>query len=468
MRKATAKALSTAWRRSEPNDPTLPTVLEFQWPSTAVVNAPVPHSARGIIWIITSMVAVLIVASGLIPIDRVVTARGIVVSQAPIIHMQPLETAIVRSIDVREGQQVRAGEVLARLDPTFASADADALAAQVSNLEAEVSRLQAEAEGNPFEYTGLDPHWSLQAAIYGHRKAQFDSKVENYRQKLAELTAKIARSQSDATGYRERLSVAENIEGMRKELEARQAGSRLNTLLAVDNRAEMTRALAAAQQAAEGAKSDFEAMTAERDGFIQGWRAEISQKLSEAASKLNDARELLNKAKLRRQLVVLRSESDAIVQSIAKVSVGSVMQSGQPFLTLVPAETPLEIETNVFGRDNGFVHVGDTVAIKFDTFPYSQHGMAEGIVRIVSPDSFTAQSEARNPTNAVPMPPTTTEPFYRARITVDRLALHDVPEDFHLIPGMPVTADIKVGKRTVLGYLVGLVLPVAHEGMREP
>ena len=59
------------------------------------------------------------------------TARGIVVSQSPTILVQPLDTAIVRSIDVREGQRVHAGEVLARLDPTFATADLAALAAQV-------------------------------------------------------------------------------------------------------------------------------------------------------------------------------------------------------------------------------------------------------------------------------------------------------------------------------------------------
>jgi len=469
LAKVPAKALALTKRRSPVHDPTLPAILEFQWPSTAIVNAPIPRSARGIVWVVTSMVIALVATMGLIPIDQVVTARGIVVSKSPTILLQPLETAIVRSINVREGQHVQAGQLLATLDSTFASADFDALAAQVSSLEAEVARLEAEAAGNPFVYSGHDPKWLLQASIYDHRKAQFDAKISNYQHKLDELAAVISRSQSDAKGYRERLGVAQDIENMRTQLEAKQAGSRLNTLLATDVRVEMTRSLASAERTAESAKLEQLALAAERDAFVRGWRAEVAQQLSVANGKASDVREQFNKAKLRRQLVELRSEHDAIVQSVAKVSVGSVLQSGQHLLMLVPEEASLEIEANISGRDNGFVHVNDPVAIKFDTFPYSQYGMAKGFVRVLSPDSFTAQVEARNPTSTVPLPSSaTTEPFYRTRITIQDVLLHDVPVGFQIIPGMPVTADIKVGKRTVLQYLLGLILPVATEGMREP
>jgi HlyD family secretion protein len=469
MSNAASNTLPAVRRGAEGKDPTLPAILEFQWPSTAVVNAPVPRSAQGIVWMIASMVAAFVVAMAVIPIDQVVTARGVVVAQSPTILVQPLETAIVRSIDVREGQHVQAGQVLARLDPTFATADFVALEAQVQSLDAQVARLQAETAVKPFTYTGSDSNWSLQAAIYGHRKAQFDAKVENFAHRIDELSSVIARSNSDAAGYRERLGFAQSIEQMRKELESKQAGSKLNTILSMDSRAEMERALNNAERTAEGAKRDQDALAAERDSYIRGWQADASQNLSEARGKASDAREQLNKAKLRRALVELRSETDAVVQSVAKVSVGSVMQSGQQFITLVPADAPLEVEANISGHDNGFVHVHDPVAIKFDTFPYSQYGLAEGMVRIVSPDSFTTQSEERNPTSHVPVPTTTTaEVFYRSRITIDRVALHNVPEEFRVIPGMPVTADIKVGKRTVLQYLLGLMMPVAKEGMREP
>jgi HlyD family secretion protein len=467
MSQQTSNALTLVRRRrADADDPTLPAILEFQWPSTAVVNAPIPRSARGIIWVVASMVLTLIILMGLIKVDQVVTARGIVVSQAPTVLVQPLETAIVRSIDVREGQHVKAGDVLGRLDPTFAAADVAALAAQVSSLEAELARLQAEADGKEFGYSGSNPNWTLQAAIYGHRKAEFEAKLNNYTERMAEFSALIERSRSDVEAYRQRLNVAQTVEQMRKQLENLAAGSKLNTLLAIDSRVEIERAFNSAEQTAKGAERDRSALSAERDAFVRGWQADVSQKLSEVSGKASDARELLNKANLRRQLVELRSETDAVVLSVAKVSVGSVMQSGQQFITLVPDDSNLEIEANISGRDNGFVHVQDPVVIKFDTFPFSQYGMAEGKMRIVSPDSFTAQSEARNPTSTAPV--TSGEPFYRSRISIDRVALHDVPAGFRMIPGMPVTADIKVGKRTVLAYLLGMVVPLAKEGLREP
>jgi HlyD family secretion protein len=237
----------------------------------------------------------------------------------------------------------------------------------------------------------------------------------------------------------------------------------------MDSRAEMQRNMDGAEQQAQGAQRDLAALIAEREGYIQNWHADASQQLADATSKLSDARENLNKAQLRRQLVELRADRDATVLTISKVSVGSVLQSGQQFITMVPLDAPLEVETNITGRDAGYVHVGDPVAIKFDTFPYTLYGLGRGVVRIVSADSFTVQDDQRNPTGALPMPQSAgTEPYYRARVTIDKLELHGVPDGFKVVPGMPVTADIKVGERTLFEYFFSRVLPLGDEAMREP
>jgi HlyD family secretion protein len=145
------------------------------------------------------------------------------------------------------------------------------------------------------------------------------------------------------------------------------------------------------------------------------------------------------------------------------------MQSGDQFITLVPVDSPLEIETVVDGRDAGFVRVGDPVTIKFETFPYFSYGTAEGTVRVVSADSFHQpmdnQTTASRPQAAQQA---TGALFYRARITLDEMKLHNLPAGFRVTPGMPVTGDVKIGKRTVLQYMLSRFVPAISEGMREP
>lgn len=447
----------------------LPVVLEFQSPSTAIAATPVPRVARNLIFIVGSMLAAWIAALGFIRIDRVVTATGRVVSRDATILVQPLDTAIIRSIEVHEGQLVHPGDLLARLDPTFAAADVNALQAQVSSFQAEVSRLQAEVAGQPFGYSGADPFLTLQAEIAAQRESQRTAKLESYRQKIDGLKAAAARATADAEAFAARLVVAKDVEAMRRKLEELQAGSRFNSLIALDNRLEVERNLLNSGKSSEAAAAELGAMIAERDAYDRNWRAQTAQSLTEASRKLNDAREEFDKARLRRQLIELRSHYDATVLAIANVSEGSVLQSGERFITMVPINAQLEIEANVAGRDNGFVRVGDPVAIKFDTFAFSQYGMAAGSVRLISPDSLTSSDQQVGRTvGGLPLPQNTSAPFYRSRITIDSVNLHDVPAHFRLVPGMPVTADIKVGRHSVLGYLLGRVLSVASEGMREP
>jgi HlyD family type I secretion membrane fusion protein len=240
----------------------------------------------------------------------------------------------------------------------------------------------------------------------------------------------------------------------------------VNRLIAEDQRIEMQRNFTDATGAAERARRDLHQMTAERDAFEQQWKAKISEELTLRRRSLSDATESLRKATLRRELVDLRADQEAVVLTVAKISVGSVMQSGEPLITLVPTDAPLEVETRIAAGDAGYVHPGQKVAIKFDTFPFVQYGMAEGTVRIISPDSFSGGQETQRGT--VVTQGDNSAVFYKARVAIDELKMHGVPGGFQLKPGMTVTADIKAGKRTLLTYLFARILPVGLEGMREP
>lgn len=452
------------------NDDQLPMLLDFHSPSAALAVEPVLHLARPVTWIVATLVGACFAAAALIPIDKVVTAQGRIIALSATSVVQPLETAIIRSIDVHEGDQVSKGQILARLDPTFATADLGALQSQVASLQAEVDRLGAEAAGTAYHPVDGSPMAALQGALYLQHVAERSFKNENYAQKLNSLQSQIQRAVSDVYGYSQRLKVASEVEDKRRELEHLQVGSQLNRLQATDSRLEVKRGFDGASAQAAQAQRDLQALQAERDAYNENWRGQVGQELTEQSRKLSDARENLKKAELRRQLVELRADQDGTVLTVAKVSPGSVMQSGEQLITLVPTSAPLEAEINVAGADAGYIHPGDPSNLKLDTLPYTTYGTVEGVVRVISPDSFSTSPEDQQPKRgSQPVQPRPLgSSYYRARVTLDATHLHDIPSWFHLTPGMPLTADIKVGKRTLVAYLFSRVLPAFMDGMREP
>ena len=459
----TSPALS-ARQRSQ-----MPSLLEFHSPSAAIIEEGVRGPARGVIWCVIALVAGCGTAAALVPIDKVVSAQGRVVATDSTIVLQPLETAIVRQITVHEGEVVHKGDLLARLDPTFSNSDQNSMTLQVESLAAEVDRLRAEAAGINYTPAALNPASLVQQTIFLQRQQQQMLKKEGYRQKTTALEGQLAKSAGDIRSYTERAQLAGVVEDKRRELEKLGWGSQLNSLQAKDQALEMRRSLDNAQQTIRSAAGDLAAMRAEAAVDDRDWQAKISQDLTEAARKLIDATANSEKANLRSKMVELRAPEDATVLTQAPVSVGSVMQSGEKFLTLVPLNAPLELEAALPGGEAGYVHLGDPVHVKFDTFPFTQYGGGEGDVRSVSPDSFTNQTDDRTRAGVVNTAGAQTgSSYFRMNVNLTKVTLHDTPKLFHVSPGMPVTLDVMVGKRTVLSYILSRALPIAMDGMREP
>jgi multidrug efflux pump subunit AcrA (membrane-fusion protein) len=125
--------------------------------------------------------------------------------------------------------------------------------------------------------------------------------------------------------------------------------------------------------------------------------------------------------------------------------------------TLVPIDAAQEADVNVDSRDIGFIKVGDPVQLKLDAYRFLQHGTVKGRIKTISEGSFTTDD------NNTPVPP-----YFKVRVAVTDAQLRNVPKDFRLIPGMTLTGDIMVGRRTILSYLVEGGLRTGSEAMREP
>ncbi len=440
-------------------------LLEFQSPTAALVAKPAPPMARYATYIMASMLVVFLVVAGTVPIDRVVTASGRLAPVGNNLLIQPLETSIVRAIEVRVGQRVQKGELLARLDPTFSGADMNSLEEQTQSLQAEVDRLTAEANDHEY-YPASSPSSLLQGAIFKQRQAERGFKLENFRQKISSLSSALDKAKGDIVSYTQQLSIASEMYGARLRLEREGVGSKFNTQQALSTVTDQRRFLNSATATATSAQRDIDAQSAERDGYIQQYRADVSQQLTEASRKLSDAKDQLAKAKRRHELVEMRAESDGIVLAIAKVSVGSVLSAAEPFITLVPDDAVMEVDAAIPSADVGFVRNGDPVVVKFDAYRFFEHGYAEGHVRVVAPDSQATPSDGpdKPKIDSVPLG----QSLYRVKIAIDTMKMTNLPPDFRLQPGLGVEADIKVGQRTILNYMLGRFIPALTEGMREP
>lgn len=442
-------------------------VIEYELPSRVVTHARVPLIAAWVGGIVGSMVLVMIILFTFIAVDKVITAQGIVISKVPDQLVQAIEPSVIKAVYVRTGQRVSSGELLAELDPTFVTADRGSIENQLFGIEARIARLKAELNKESFDGKAFGKDGELQATLYFYRKGEFEARLNSYDRKLSELSSVLKKFESDAVTLNERLTLAQNIETMRRDLEKKKVGTKVASIAATDARTEIEGLLSSARFSSEATRQSIANLESERNGYIQAWYSDVSQKLSDDEVLRNSLREEMAKANRRNELVKIRAQADGVVQSISQLSAGSVLPPAQTLMTIVADLNSLEIEANVSGRDSGFVKTGDIVSIKFEALPFSTYGMYMGVVRTVSPDSFTPQKEMKNQTGSVPLSGSEW-PYYRVKISLDQSKLRNLPEDFRIVPGMPVVADIKIGERSVMSYFLQSMIPVIKEGFREP
>lgn len=431
----------------------------------AIETAPMPWAARSTLYALTALIAAGLLWAALAQVDRTVSAGGRLVTTAPLAVVQPLETAVIRSLDVQVGDFVRAGDRLATLDPTFAAADLADLTARLAGVEAQAGRLRAELDGVPFAASG--PEAAVQAAILERRRAEYRARIDAFDEKAARLAAGLATSRRSRAGLAERLRVIEEVEDIRRQLHEKQTGSRLNFLEAHGERLRVRDELAALEDREREAEHELRGVQAERSAFIDEWRRKAAEELVEQTRQRATLVEQIAKAERRRSLVTMTAPVDSVVLEVARRSVGSVIKEAEPLVTLVPADVPLEVEAEIPSRDVGLVRVGDPVRVKLDAFPFQRHGTLPGEVRTISADAF--QHDAASPGTA-PGRERAGEggAVFRTRVRLTGTRLDGVPDGTRLSPGMVTTAEIRIGTRSVLSYFLYPVIRAFDESIREP
>ncbi|MGO7586598.1 HlyD family type I secretion periplasmic adaptor subunit [Rhizobium ruizarguesonis] len=456
------KAPSGKGRELTARPPLPPAIAEFQSDAVELEERAPPRVARMTLYCVTALIASAIIWASVSSIDEVVIAPGKLVTTQPTIVVQPLETSIIRTIEVKAGEVVHAGQTLATLDATFSQADVDQQHAKFSALDAQVRRIEAELAGD--DYTAGDtPDQMLQAQLFGQRRAFYTAQLQNFEQQIAGQSAALLASKNQEAVLNDRRDGLSQIEAARERLYNKQSGSLITLLGSRDARLDVESDLTAVRGRADEAAHAYAKLSADRQAFIEDFRRAAMEQLVELRGQRDMADEELKKMALRRNMVVLTAPADSVVLDLAQRSVGSVVREAEPVVTLVPINVPLEAEVSINTRDIGRVAVGKEARVKLDAYPFQKYGTATGEVRTISQDTFLTGQQEQTATPSQPA-----APFFKARILLadTRLNATDVP--VRLLPGMTVTTEIKVGNRTVISYFLYPLLRGLDNAIREP
>jgi len=441
----------------------LTSVRQFQSETDAIRESRDPIATRITVHVLAAFLLAILALLVFTKLDRVVSSQGgKIVPVGQISVLQALDPSIIKTIDIHEGDQVKAGQLLATLDSTLTIADVTQFKLQIASLEAQVARDQAELKKAPLVFAdNPDPDFqkysALQKALYEQRMAQYTAQVNSFDSKIKQTQATIDKLRGDDARYRQRDEVAQKIETMRSTLADHGTGSQLNLFISQDTRLELLRTLENTHNSLIESQNTLASIAADRDAFIQQWAADLSKDLVTTRNNLDTARASYEKAMKHQDLVQLRASDPSVVLTLAKLSVGSVLKPGDPFITLMPLDTKLEAEIKIASRDIGFARPGDRCVLNIDAFNAAEHGTAEGVVRWISEGAFTVDDDGK-----------AVDAYYKARCSVDATHFIGVPDNFRLIPGMTLAGDINVGKRSVAMYLIGGMMRGFSTSMREP
>ncbi|MTV39992.1 HlyD family type I secretion periplasmic adaptor subunit [Duganella radicis] len=437
------------------------TEIAFLPDADAIERGPLPRFVRITLHVLLGAFATFILWASLSSVEKVVVARGKLVNPLPNIVVQPLETSVIQRIEVRVGQVVKKGQLLATLDPTFTQADEAQLRTRLQSLDTQAAGLRAELEGKRAPGTGGrgDADSLLQSQLSSERQGNFEAQKAKMDENIARLKAGLETNERDQVILAQRVKSLREVEAMQEQLMAEQFGAKMHLLEARDRRLSVERDMTMQQNKMAEMRRELASAEAERAAFGKSWRQKMMEDLLSATRERDGINEQLAKADLRHRMVQMTAPADAVVLEIAKLSVGSIVREAEPLFTLVPLGAELEAEVQIDSLDIGYIKTGDIAHVKVDAFPFQQHGMLDGKVRTISQDAF--KRETANPGEGL-------DAYYLSRVSLGNSKLKKLAPGAGLLPGMTLSAEIVVGHRTVMSYLLWPLTKAVDESIREP
>lgn len=461
---------------------------EFLPAALEVVETPPSPLRRLLMLSICGLLVATLLWSVFGRVDVVAVATGKVVPAGNVKIIQSFDIGAVRAIHVRNGQFVRAGDLLIELDPTLANAQEtqSSQALQSARLvKARNDALLAYSDGHPAR---LVPPPGSPADMVATENAFVSSAIGQYEAdrstllgQRAEKIAELRGAEGEVAKLRDALPYIEKQLAAREDLTRRGYYSKLRLLEYQQAQAEHRRNIDVQLANAARVRASIVTLDAQLASLRENFRKSAATDLGTANDKVSLAAEDVRKAVRMRQFNELRAPVDGVVQQLAVNTIGGVVQPAEPLMVIVPCRSArtescqggVEVEAFVQNRDIGFIKIGQRVAVKLEAFNFTQYGLLDGEVRDISRDAIDRSGGTENANregggSGGSAGQAGAGLTYVARI---RLDCRPPPQRSGLCarlqPGMAVQAEIKTDRRRIIQYLLSPIGRTVGEAGRE-
>lgn len=444
--------------------------LEFLPAALEIQAAPPAKWSRSLLWTIVTLMVILITWASWAEIDIIATAQGKIVPSGQVKVIQPLETGVVKSIFVKEGQRVKAGDKLIALDNTSSQADADRLESEWRGYGEDLARQNAflaklDAVDNKAKLLAVTTEAS--STLPANQRLLFESVWQEYQSKLNSFTSEITKLSAekksitiDVGRIEKTLPLVIEREQSYLSLLATSAVSRNQYLELKQQRIDQEETLLLQRANVEQVSAGIESAKQNLNAYLSESRRNTLQEINQLTRQRDSINQELTKAKRLTQLRILTSPVDGIVEELVIATIGGVVTPAQELLHIVPSYSSngehsshsLEINAGLLNKDIGFVHTGQIAEIKIDSFPFTKYGVIDGEVIDISADAIEDEKMGL----LFPL---------KASMATDEINVNG--KWVTLKPGMSVTVEIKTGTRRLMEFLLAPLMKGVSEGARE-
>jgi adhesin transport system membrane fusion protein len=390
-------------------------------------------------------------------IEEATLAEGRIVPSAKVQVVQSLEGGIVKTIHVRQGDEVKEGDLLVSLSTVQAGADYESRRQQALALSARVTRLTAEVEDKPLAFPA-DLARAAPGFVEGE-SAVHRGRIVELRTSLAVLDAQVDQRNKELAEARVSLATAQRLlalgreeRGILADLVAKRLEPRLELIRLDRALAEQEGRVESTTVAIQRLQSAIVEIGQKKDATLAQFRSQALGDLSRSIGELRALQETLPGLSDKVDRSELRAPMNGIVNRVLVTTVSGVIKPGEPIVEIVPGEDRLVVEARVSPQDIGFVRAGQRARIRLTAYDFAIFGSLEGEVSNVGADAIVGEKG---------------ESAYLVRIESQTPYLESFGRKLPIIPGMVAQSTIITGSRTILTYLTKPVVRTMQNAFRE-